>query len=88
MSRKKDIETIVRAVSAIRGVSEEEARRQLERDSARKLRWRRRKFEYANRPIDPELMRQFGEINKESANMLAKLREREIRTHQEHSTVQ
>lgn len=85
MSRKKDIQSLLHIVAALRGISEEEAGRQLARDSARKLRWRRQKIEHANRPVDPDFMRRWEELEKQSAKILAETR---LCNHPEHPTVQ
>jgi hypothetical protein len=73
MSRKKDIEFLAHRAALIRGVGEAEARQQLAKESARKLRWRRRKVEWAARPLDPELTRKFDEVNAEASRLLSQL---------------
>ena len=82
MSRKKDIEVIAPLATRLIGVEEREARRQLERLSARELRARRKKIEWAMHPMrDPsfrKLMNGFNEVNKWAGEMLAKIRSRNL----------
>ncbi len=85
MSRKKDINSIAPLVTKLRGVDEPEARRQLAKDSARKLRWRRKMVESARRPLDVGLMRDWSEINKRAGQLLAEMR---VRNFPAHETVQ
>ena len=82
MSRRKDVDSIAKVVAILRGIEEPEARRQLAKDSARKLRWRRKTIESANHPMDESLMQEFEKINKRSGQLLAEMRGRNFPAHQ------
>lgn len=92
MSRKKDIDSMAPLKALLYSISEQEARRQLERLSARQLRERRKRIDWAMHPMrDPEfrkLKAEWDEINKVAGKMLAEWRAKCARTFPDHSTVQ
>ncbi len=85
MSRKKDIARIVPLAAMLRGVDEQEARCQLEKLSARKLRARRKIIEQVSHPIrNPNLVKlleEFDEINEGARKLLAEIPARNLPPH-------
>ncbi len=85
MSRRKDIAALVPLKAQLFDLSEEDARRELEKLSARELRRRRSMIERVRHPMrDPkfrELMAGWDEINKKAGRMLAEARARNLPEH-------
>jgi hypothetical protein len=80
MSRRKDIAALVPLKALLFDLSEDEARRELEKLSTPELRRRRSMIEHACRPKqDPkfcELMARWDEIDKKAGKILAEFRAR------------
>lgn len=75
MSRKKNIDVIAPILAQLQGIDEGEARRQLARESARKLRLRRKVLEWVINPVRdpdfPRLIDEFEEMNRQAGQMFA-----------------
>lgn len=85
MSRKKDIAVLAPTKALLFGLSDAEARRQLERLSARELRKRRTMVEHVRHPMQDPKFRQmvadWEEANEKAKKMLAEVRARNLPAH-------
>lgn len=85
MSRRKDIAALVPLKAQLLDLSEEDARRELEKLSARELRRRRSMIERVSHPMrDPKfraLMTEWDEVNEKAGKMLAEARARNLPQH-------